>query len=504
VSSNQRLAGAALSLVMLLVNAALALFYVPLLLRFLTVSEYGIFELGSATIIFLSMMDFGLSAAVSRFYVRVEATNRGRLPDLIATSLLIYVFMTAVTVTLAFIVLASVDSLFGNSFSDEELSLTRQAMSLVLINCIFAIPATWLTGLITAKERFVFLRGLGLARSVLQFSLVALVLVVSSSVVLALAAQVFMTVVVFTVSLWYAFTQPGLEIKIGRWRWSHAKSLLGFSLLLAVIVAFDLVFWRTGQFIMGAVSGTAAIASYAIVSKLITSIFLPLSTSVSSVFLPRLTELDSLAGGSAEVNRLFIRIGRIQAILVWGVIGGFALFGKDLIQLWIGSEFSDVYSSALVLMFGLSISSTQSLGNSILQARNQLGFKAGLFAIMLLVFLGFSVPVAAHFEVLGLAVLGAVLLFLGTGPVMNVYYQRRIGLNIAAFFRATLPILFPVLASAAVVFGVRLFMQLPVSWLSLGLWSVVFVVLYGVLLWVVFLNQEEKTLVGVLARRVLR
>ena len=486
---------------MLFVNAVLALFYVPLLLQFLTVSEYGIFELGSTIIVFLSMMDFGLSAALSRFYVYEEATDHRRLPDLIATSLLIYAFLTAVAVLLAFWMLSSVDTLFGNSFSESELVLTRQAMLLVLINCLFVIPATWVTGLITAKERFVFLRGLTLVRSAFQFALIALVLVMSSSVVLALGVQVAMNAVVLVVSLWYAIARAGLELRVGRWRWSQARAMLSFSLLLAVIVAFDLVFWRTGPFILGAVSGTAAIASYAIVTRLIVSVVMPLGTSISSVFLPRLTQLDSLPGGSVEIGRLFIRIGRIQAILVWGLVGGFALLGQDLIHLWIGDQFADVYPSALLLMLGLSISTIQSLGNSILQARNQLGFKAGLFATMLVIFLSLSIPVASHFQVIGLATLGAIVLFLGTGPVMNFYYHHKIGIDTAAFFRSTLPALLPVLVAMAIVFGARRVIPVQDSWLSLGLWSIVFLLLYTVLLWFLFLNAEEKAPArGIVAR----
>ena len=74
-SVNQRRKGAVLSYISLAVNAVASFIYVPLLLGFLTTEEYGVYELIGSIIVYLSVMDMGLSTTLNRFYVKSSVSQ---------------------------------------------------------------------------------------------------------------------------------------------------------------------------------------------------------------------------------------------------------------------------------------------------------------------------------------------------------------------------------------------------------------------------------------------
>ena len=70
---NERKIGILLSYTNILLNAVLGFIYVPILLHYIGKSEYGLYQLMGSLIAYFSVMDFGLSATVIRFYTKYKA-----------------------------------------------------------------------------------------------------------------------------------------------------------------------------------------------------------------------------------------------------------------------------------------------------------------------------------------------------------------------------------------------------------------------------------------------
>ena len=99
MSVNQRRAGAILSYVALVVNAITTFIYTPLILSFLTTSEYGVYQLIGSIIAYLGVMDMGLSTTLSRFYVEEKVKeDSDHVENLLAMSACIYGVLTLLSV----------------------------------------------------------------------------------------------------------------------------------------------------------------------------------------------------------------------------------------------------------------------------------------------------------------------------------------------------------------------------------------------------------------------
>ena len=71
----QRKIGIGLSYINILLNAVLGFVYVPILLYYIGKNEYGLYQLVGSLIAYFSVMDFGMTAAVTRFYTKYKALN---------------------------------------------------------------------------------------------------------------------------------------------------------------------------------------------------------------------------------------------------------------------------------------------------------------------------------------------------------------------------------------------------------------------------------------------
>ena len=196
----------------------------------------------------------------------------------------------------------------------------------------------------------------------------------------------------------------------------------------------DRFYWSTGQFVLGAIVSTAAIAIFAVGIQLM-YMYMQFSTAVSGVFLPKITSLITLKTNDNVISDLFIKVGRLQNVIMALVLFGFFEFGKTFIKLWAGDGYDGSYSITLCFFVSLYIPLIQNLGITILQARNQMRFRSLLYICIALASLLLQVLFAKLWGEFGCAIAIAGSLLIGQGLIMNIYYHVIQKINILLFWK---------------------------------------------------------------------
>ena len=89
------------------------------------------------------------------------------------------------------------------------------------------------------------------------------------------------------------------------------------------------------------------------------------------------------------------------------------------------------------------------------------------------------------------------------GLFMNIYYQRKIGLDIIEFWKQIGSMLLPMLP--AVICGILLNKFLPMQrWSVLFVQLLIFAIVYGVFMWFFGLNETEKEIGRKGLRKIMR
>lgn len=498
---NQRKAGVILSYISVGINSVVALVYVPMLLYYLTREQYGIYQLMGSLIAYLSVMDFGLSNTTTRYLSQAYAQQDDtRVRHIIGSSYALYLLITGILLLLGAVFYQCIGPIYSAALSAADLHTAQQIFLVMLFNIALTIPANIFKAAINAQERFIFLRGINVLQVIVQPLLVWAVLAWKASVLNLVLTQTAVNAAVILLNYVYCKQKLHLSFPISFQDKKLMKELLGFSFFIFLHGVMDQVYWRLGPLILGAVSGAAVVASYAIALQItLFAIFLP--TNMSAVFLPRLSSLAAQGNQLPEINSIFCKLGRLQFMCMMLLVTGFGFLGKQFLELWVGPQYSICYGIVMILLAAYILDVTQSIGIPLLQAMKKHAFRAYVYVAMSILNAGLCFPLAKYYGEIGCACATAICLTIGSGFMMNWYYAR-VGIDIKNFFKQLVYISGALVIAGLVIAGVFILWPLQANWLNFLSHGVVLTLIYGLCLWGLAFNSYERQLVREPLRRI--
>lgn len=490
---NQIKAGVLLNFVIIGLNTITGLLYTPYMMGCLGQNEYGLYSLVASLIAYISILDAGFGSAVVRFTARyrVSATEKEQ-SELIGMSLIINSVLSIIAVIAGIVLYMNIDSLFDRTMTATDLSQARTMMVFLIINLAFSFPLGVFTSIITAYERFIFQKSLNAIRIILLTLTIVALLFLGYKAIAIVVAQTAFNLAVLLANLIFCRRRLHIRISFRNLSFPLFKELSLYSLWVFLDAIISRIYWSTGQFILGMVSGTIAVAVYSAAITL-NQMYQLFSGAISGVLLPRLSKLAAAPDSSPrEISDLFIRAGRLQAILILFIVSGFIVFGKGFIALWAGPAYATTFYVALIFFIAQIPSQIQSTGIYILQARNRMRFRILTYlAVSTLSIIG-QYYLGRAYGPVGAATAIGIALIVGTGLIINIYYARCQQIDIASFWRQILS-MSPVpcmMTIIGVVIGLLVDLTTPLHFI-IGL--TLFIAIYIPLFWRLSLTPADRT-----------
>lgn len=432
---NERKLGILISYINILFQTVINFIYVPILLYYIGKSEYGLYQLIGSFIAYFSIMDFGLTAAVVRFYTKYKALNdRINMENVLAISTRCYAVITLILFIIGYICYLIIDDIFYSSMTYSEIDSAKKIFILLLLNIVVTISTMIFRAIINAHEKFLFLKGIETIQLVLQPILVVAILQEYPYAFSVALVQTILNIFLSIARGFYCFKRLKIRIKYHYWDKKLFKEFKKLALSVFAVTLIDQVFFKTNQIILGIISGTSAVAVYAIAS-LIYMNYMALSLAISGVYLPHVTEMVAKKEAMKLISNLFINIGRWQYFLLAAISSGFFIFGKTFIVFWAGKGFEDAYWITLLIIIPFTIDLIQNIGLSILQAQNKYDFRAKIYFGMGIFNLCLAIPLAKMYGGIGCAFATGLSMFIGNGLIMNWYYLKITKLEIGRFWK---------------------------------------------------------------------
>lgn len=500
---NQLKAGAALNYVVILLNIAVGLLYTPYMLRMMGQSEYGLYSLVASVIAYLTVLDLGLGNAVVRYTAKYRAEGKTKEQyEMFGMFIILYTIISVVALAGGIGLYLNVDTMFGDTMTEIELTKARIMMLILVFNLVFTFPMSIFGSIMIAYERFIFPKVINLIRILLNTVIMIALLELGYKAIAMVILQTVFNILTLIINFLYCKYKLQIKIMFARFQWGFLREVALYSFWILLNVIMDKVYWSTGQFILGIVSGTAAIAVFAVAIQL-QSMYMHFSTAISSVFLPKVTGMVTIRNSDKEISDLFIKTGRIQNIVMAMILFGFISFGRPFVTLWAGPEYSDAYIITCLFFISLYIPLIQNLGITILQARNQMKFRSLLYIAIAAIALVLQYYFAKLWGGVGCAIAISGALFIGQGIIMNIYYKVRQGINIGRFWKEIAKMNFaPFILSICFVYAMH--NTIIDSWLKLTLWILIYAVIYIVLFYKVSMNQYERNLFTEPIKKIFR
>lgn len=493
---NQLKAGVVLNYVVIFLNTVVGLLYTPYMLRMMGQSEYGLYSLVASVIAYLTVLDLGFGNAIVRYTAKFRAEKKTEEQyEMFGMFFLLYLVIGIIAFGIGLGLYFNVDTLFGDTMTAVELGRARIMMLLLVVNLAFTFPMSIWGSIIQAYEDFVFQKSLNIIRIILNTAVMICLLHFGYKAVAMVVVQTIFNVLTLVINFIYCRRKLNIHIyfRFKHFHWGFLKEVAIYSFWIFLNAIMDRVYWSTGQFVLGAMVGTVAVAVFAISIQL-EGMYMQFSTAISSVFLPKVTAMVATNRSRKEISDLFIRTGRIQYIVLAYILSGFIIFGRQFIELWAGAGYSDAYIISLLFFIPLTVPLIQNLGITILQARNEMKFRSVLYIIIALVSLAMQIVLTRYFGGIGCAMGVSGALVVGQILIMNVYYRRRQDLDIKTFWKEISKMsIIPIVLIFSSMLVIRHFFALD-SWGKLILGIAAFSLVYIPLFFRFSMTDEERNL----------
>lgn len=494
---NQLRAGTLLSYVNLAIGSIIPMIYTPVMLRILGQAEYGLYSLSNSIVGYLALLNFGFGSTIIRYICKYRAEGKKeQVRSIFGLFLVIYGIVAALVIIGGFVLMLCTDSCFSKGLTTQEVDKLKILIVMMAFNTAIAFPISVFSSIITAYERFIFKRVVDIFSTVLApVSNIVLLYLGFGSIGMTFAALL-LNIITCPIYIYYCFKVLKITPKFVKFEGVFIKELLVFSVYIFIGTLVDMLFWATDKVILGALVGTVVVAIYNVGSTF-NNILMQLSQAVSGVIGPKINSMVTLDGDNTEaLSEVFIRVGRLQYLLLALVVSGFVVLGQPFLIMWAGENYGESYYIALMTMIPLIIPYIQNTGLAIVIAQNKHKFRSLVYlaiAVLNAVSTYFVVP---YWGGIGAALCSCISYILGQGIIMNIYYYKVTKINIPLFWKNILHMsLIPALLCVT-TFIVSNFVNFY-SWVAFLLAVLIYTILYSVGSWFFSMNDYEKDVIRV-------
>ena len=491
VFKNQLRSGVIISYLNLVISSIIPFVYTPIMLSLLGQKEYGLYSLSHSAVAYLSLLSFGFGSTIIRYIAKYRAQeDKKAVQEAYGFFLALYCVLAMLVLVGGFIISQNVDSIFKKGLSIEELDKMQILVMIMALNSALSFPVSVFSSMVTAYERYVYRKTVDMLATIGAplANLFALFLGYKS-IGMAFAAT-FMQLLMLPLYAWYCYKVLNIRPAFVRLSKSLIKELLGFSLFVFIGSIVDMLFWATDKVILGMLAGSVAVAIYNIGGTFNTMV-MNLSTSISGVLTPRITGMVIKEATKEQLTELFIKVGRLQFIIIGIIVSGFTVFGRIFITLWVGESYLEAYWVAVLTMFPLCIPLIQNTGLSIVMAQNKHQFRSIVYLIIAILNVVSTYCIIPYMGLIGAALCSCISYLLGQGLIMNIYYYKVTGINIPLFWKNILSM--AIVPSLMLIVGLILNNRINIhSWLVFLMGVVLYSVIYALLMYRYILNDYEK------------
>lgn len=484
--------GALLSYTGSALNIIIGLLYTPWLINSLGSSDYGLYALATSFVSYF-LIDFGLGNSIAKYLSSYRAKHKEQeIKDFLGVVYKTYLLICFIIATIFVLVFFDLESIF-KGLTEDEIIRFRYVFIIVASYSVLSFPFNTFIGVLTAYEKFVPLQTSYILQKLTLVLLMSVALLLGYGVFALVLIQLFAGVITILFR-YYHVRKCNISIN---WKYSNKKAIydiLKFSLWVCMLgICFQLIYGFQTT-VLGIVSDTLNISIYN-VSHTIYGFVFAFAYALNGMFLPRVSIIEQAGESKEQIDQLMIKVGRCQLLLIGLMVSGFFIFGKFFLRLWIGEEFIISYYVGLMLIFPTLFVLTEEIPNTLLYVRNKIKYRAIVYSVATVVCSAITYFLSSSIGAIGagVAIIFSIIVF--DIIAMNIFYSRKMGIDVIGFFKnCHIKYLIPCLLSVAIGIGSTIVLH-PISWVSLGLSILIYMIVYGTIMWLLFMNNYEKGLI---------
>lgn len=504
-STNQIKLGMILSYINIGIGNLIPLFYTPIMLSLLGQNEYGLYKIASSTTSYLSLIAFGIGSAVSRYLIKAR-TEAGKEAEenMFGLFYLIFQIIAILVMSVGMVLVLNLNLIYGKSLSLDELTKMKILVSILVVNMAINFSASSYNAVVSTHEKFIFIQAINIL-STIGIPVLNLIVLFSGYKSIGMAASsLAINVLIRCAYVYYARKVINIKPRFKALPVGCLKEIFIFSFWIFVANISSQLFSATDTLIIGMIPELATVgAAVYSIGNTFPNIMFSLAQVVPGLFMPTVNKMVFKGSTGENLTDLMIKVGRMQGMIVTLVCSGFIAFGKPFIEVYAGMGYEEAYWVAVIIMIPNCIALVQSVGHSILQAKNMHKFRSKMYLMIAILNAILTWFMVRRFGVVGAAIPTGFTYIIGNGVILNWYYWKKVCLNIPRFWKSVIPIFF-------VGSIMCLLVGLVARWIdfykiyNMVAGIILYSLIYGIILWFKVLTNVEKETIFTLLGHIVK
>ena len=319
--------GSLLSYLQMFLGIIIGIAYTPVMIRLLGQSEYGLYNTVSSTISMLSILSLGFNSSYIKYYAKYKKENDNEnIYKLNGLFLIIFLIIGSIACICGIFLTENLHLVFKDGLTDDEYAIARILMILLTINLSVSFPMSIFSNIISAHERFIFLKLLSILKTVVSPLVTLPLLLIGYKSVAMVSVTVGIAIITDVIFIFYTFRFLRQKFIFHSFENGMFKGLLIYTSFIAINLVVDQINLNIDKLLLTRYKGTVAVAIYSVGFSLETY-YQMFSTAISGIFTPRIhliynsTNIDDKEKDK-QLSDLFIKIGRIQFALLALIASG--------------------------------------------------------------------------------------------------------------------------------------------------------------------------------------
>lgn len=496
-NTSQLKIGSILSYLQMFLNIAIGLIYTPIMIRLLGRSEYGLYNTVASTISMLSLLSLGFNSSYIRFYAKYrKEDNKQKIYSLNGLFLIIFLIIGCIALLCGLFLTTNLNIVFSDGLTSSEYEIAKVLMLLLSIQLAESFLATVFTNIISAHEKFVFLKLVNMLKTIGSPLVTLPLLLLGYKSIAMVSVSLVITLISDGINIFFVISILKERFIFNNFEKGLFSNIFVYTSFIAINMIVDQVNNNVDKLLLARFKGTSEVAIYSVGFSLY-NYYSMFSTSISGVFTPRIHSIINQYDGSQlriTLTDMFVKVGRIQYMLLALIVTGYVFWGKQFITtIWAGPDYENSYYVGILLMLPATVPLIQNVGIEIQRAQNLHRFRSIIYIIMATLNLVLSIYLCQKYGAIGSTIGTAISLVVANGFIMNVFYHKKCNIDMMCFWKniynASIGLIIPVITG---FFMVSFFSSYN-RW-SLLLQILVYILIYCISIWRFSLNKFEKEL----------
>jgi O-antigen/teichoic acid export membrane protein len=403
----------------ILLSLFISLFSTSLIINRLGVFNFSIYIFFTAFVSFYAIFDFGLSDTTFRFSSFFK-NEKNKLSKFLTKVLNIYFLIMFVLLTLSIVIYPFFGFFSRNLFFSNEILFASKVFFLLNLTTLISKPFSLFDNLLKSFEYFTYIGFINSFKILLRIILLYFFMIGPNSIFILIIIDFFVSLLFTTLSIIYFQLYKFIRFDLLFKDFIMNKDEFKYSSQNFILSVVSLLKGKIFIIILATYKDELSISIYNL-SLMIYTYFQQLGLIISEFYLPTLTSNNHLEYYFKSVKYTFF-------LLLLPLVG-FSFLGRIFVTLWLGDNFSNVYTFSLILICGFFFPLIFSVSSVGLRANNALKEKTFIYFFSTIYYLISSLYLLPHFGILGIIINHSISDFVFNFLIVNIIATHKLKIN---------------------------------------------------------------------------